>query len=286
MVSTRPSPVRSACLCPTFQRRHPPSPRRPPPFRHPPWPGRTAPPSPCRARTWVAWRRPWPSSTRIGSTAIWEPTLDPLGTPPRGDPALDPAFHDLDPGSLDRISADLLDVNVPGDTLAEVLEALRATYSGTIAYEVEHIADHAERRWLRAAIESGEHRSQLKRKQRRRLLARLSAVEGLEHFLHKAYLGQKRFSIEGLDTMVPMLDLVLELVAERGTRRVVIGMAHRGRLNVLAHIVGLPLESILAEFEAGTRRHAATAGRERDRRREVPPRRQRRPTRRLTATWR
>ena len=178
-------------------------------------------------------------------------TLDPLGTPPRGDPALDPAFHDLDPGSLERISADLLDVNVPGDTLAEVLEALRATYSGTIAYEVEHIADHAERRWLRAAIESGEHRSQLKRKQRRRLLARLSAVEGLEHFLHKAYLGQKRFSIEGLDTMVPMLDLVLELVAERGTRRVVIGMAHRGRLNVLAHIVGLPLESILAEFEAG-----------------------------------
>ncbi len=187
-------------------------------------------------------------------------TLDPLGTPPRGDPALDPAFHDLDPDSLDRISADLLDVNVPGDTLAEILDGLRATYSGTIAYEVEHIADHAERRWLRAAIESGEHRSALKRKQRRRLLARLSAVEGLEHFLHKAYLGQKRFSIEGLDTMVPMLDLVLELVAERGTRRVVIGMAHRGRLNVLAHIVGLPVESILAEFEAGrgaTRRRRA-----------------------------
>jgi len=178
-------------------------------------------------------------------------TLDPLGTPPRGDPALDPEFHGLDPDSVDRISADLLDVHVPGDTLAEVLEGLRATYSGTIAYEVEHIANHAERRWLREAIESGWHRSPLKRKQRRRLLARLSAVEGLEHFLHKAYLGQKRFSIEGLDTMVPMLDLVLELVAERGTRRAVIGMAHRGRLNVLTHIVGLPLESVLAEFEAG-----------------------------------
>ena len=177
--------------------------------------------------------------------------LDPLGSPPPGDPALDPAFHGLDPDSLDRISADLLDVQVGGDTLAEVLDGLRRTYSGTIAYEVEHIANHTERVWLRRAIESGEHRSVLHGKDQKRLLARLTAVEGLEHFLHKAYLGQKRFSIEGLDTMVPMLDLVLERAADGGTRRAVIGMAHRGRLNVLAHIVGLPLESILAEFEAG-----------------------------------
>ncbi|MGH7418712.1 MAG: 2-oxo acid dehydrogenase subunit E2, partial [Candidatus Rokuibacteriota bacterium] len=177
--------------------------------------------------------------------------LDPLGSPPPGDPALDPAFHGLDPGSLDRISADLLDVQVGGDTLAEVLDGLRRTYSGTIAYEVEHIANHTERMWLRRAIESGEHRSALTRTDQRRLLARLTAVEGLEHFLHKAYLGQKRFSIEGLDSMVPMLDLVLEKAAEGGTRRAVIGMAHRGRLNVLAQIVVLPVESILAEFEAG-----------------------------------
>ncbi|MGH2484170.1 MAG: multifunctional oxoglutarate decarboxylase/oxoglutarate dehydrogenase thiamine pyrophosphate-binding subunit/dihydrolipoyllysine-residue succinyltransferase subunit, partial [Candidatus Limnocylindria bacterium] len=177
--------------------------------------------------------------------------LDPLGSPPPGDPALDPAFHGLDPDSLDRISADLLDVQVGGDTLAEVLDGLRRTYSGTIAYEVEHIANHTQRVWLRRAIESGEHRSALERKEQRRLLARLTAVEGLEHFLHKAYLGQKRFSIEGLDTMVPMLDLVLEKAAAEGTRRAVIGMAHRGRLNVLVHIVGLPVESILAEFEAG-----------------------------------
>jgi len=177
--------------------------------------------------------------------------LDPLGSPPPGDPALDPAFHGLDPSSLDRISADLLDVQVGGDTLADVVDGLRRTYSGTIAYEVEHIANHIERVWLRRAIESGEHRSALERKEQRRLLARLTAVEGLEHFLHKAYLGQKRFSIEGLDTMVPMLDLVLEKAAQGGTRRAVIGMAHRGRLNVLAHIVGLPVESILAEFEAG-----------------------------------
>jgi 2-oxoglutarate dehydrogenase E1 component len=177
--------------------------------------------------------------------------LDPLGTPPPGDPALDPTFHGLDPAAVDRIPADLLDVGVGGSTLGEVIDGLKRTYSGTIAYEVEHIANHAERRWLRAAIESGRYRSALKRKEQKRLLTRLTEVEGLEHFLHKAYLGQKRFSIEGLDAMVPMLDLVLELAAEHGTHRAVVGMAHRGRLNVLAHIVGLPLRSILAEFEAG-----------------------------------
>src|SRR5947208_788175 len=84
-----------------------------------------------------------------------------------------------------------------------------------------------------------------------KLLARLTAVETLERFLHKAYLGQKRFSIEGLDALVPMLDQTIELAGTIGARRVVLGMAHRGRLNVLAHIVGLPYETIFAEFEGG-----------------------------------
>ena len=190
--------------------------------------------------------------------------LDPLGTPPPGDPALDPAFHGLDPEAMDRIPGDLLKAHVGGDTLAEVLVRLRRTYSGTIAYEVEHIANHAERTWLREAIESGRYRSALKRKEQKRLLARLTEVEGLEHFLHKAYLGQKRFSIEGLDAMVPMLDLVLELAAEGGTKRAVMGMAHRGRLNVLIHTVGLSVKSVLAEFEAGKGGRAPTDDREID----------------------
>ena len=146
---------------------------------------------------------------------------------------------------------DLLGVHVPGDTGADVLEGLRATYSGSIAYEVEHLASHEERAWLRQAIESGSHRMALSVEEQRALLSRLTAVEGLEQFLHKAYLGQKRFSIEGLDALVPMLDLALELMAAAGTRRAVIGMAHRGRLNVLAHTVGMSYESVLAEFEAG-----------------------------------
>jgi 2-oxoglutarate dehydrogenase E1 component len=177
--------------------------------------------------------------------------LDPLGSQPPGDPALDPEPLGLTPEAMARIPADVLRVDVPGATLAEALPALQATYCGSIAYEVEHIASHDERGWLRQVIESGEHRRALTADEQRALLARLSAVEGLERFLHRAYLGQKRFSIEGLDVMVPMLDQVLADAATSGTRDAVIGMAHRGRLNVLAHIVGVSYEAILAEFEAG-----------------------------------
>src|SRR5205814_389348 len=159
-------------------------------------------------------------------------------------------FLGLAPEVLSRIPASPLGVHVPGDNLEMVLEQLRQTYTGTIAYEVEHIGNHEERAWLRRVIESGEHRQPLSTDERRALLERLTAVEGLERFLHKAYLGQKRFSIEGLDTMVPMLEVILRMAGEQGTRHAVIGMAHRGRLNVLAHIVGVSYESILSEFEA------------------------------------
>ncbi|MEO8511309.1 MAG: multifunctional oxoglutarate decarboxylase/oxoglutarate dehydrogenase thiamine pyrophosphate-binding subunit/dihydrolipoyllysine-residue succinyltransferase subunit [Chloroflexota bacterium] len=177
--------------------------------------------------------------------------LDPLGSPPRGDPALKPETHGLDTQSMTRIPADVLNVHVDGATLADVLPRLQEIYSGTIAYEVEHLANHEERAWLRKVIESGQHRQPLDADAQRALLTRLTAVETLERFLHKAYLGQKRFSIEGLDSMVPMLDLILEMAAADGAHRAVIGMAHRGRLNVLAHIVGMEYERILAEFEAG-----------------------------------
>ncbi len=175
--------------------------------------------------------------------------LDPLGSEPIGDPALDPDQLGLSPDILARIPARVLRVAVPGDTLAEALPRLRETYCGTIAYEVEHISDHAERVWLRNAIESGTYRRPLGTAERRHLLARLTAVETFERFLHKAYLGQKRFSIEGVDTLVPMLDLANDLAADQGAREVAIGMAHRGRLNVLVHTVGRPYESIMAEFE-------------------------------------
>ncbi|HET7855216.1 MAG TPA: 2-oxoglutarate dehydrogenase E1 component [Gaiellaceae bacterium] len=178
-------------------------------------------------------------------------SLDPLGSEPVGDPALEPELlvPKLTPELQERIPASILRVHVPGETLADLLPRLRETYCGTIAYEIEHISDHQERVWLRQAIESGRYRTPLTADEKRKLLARLTEVEGFEHYLRRAFLGQKQFSIEGLDVMVPMLDESLELAAEAGAHEVVIGMAHRGRLNVLAQIIGRPYGEILREFE-------------------------------------
>jgi 2-oxoglutarate dehydrogenase E1 component len=177
--------------------------------------------------------------------------LDPLGSAPPGDPALETEPLGLTPEIMARIPAEVLRIYVPGKTLAEAYPHLHEIYCGTIAYEVEHIGSHEQRVWLRQVIESGLHRKPLSPEEKKNLLGRLTAVEVLERFLHKAYLGQKRFSIEGLDVAVPMLDLTIEMAGAGGAREVVIGMAHRGRLNVLAHVVNLPYETIFAEFEGG-----------------------------------
>ncbi len=177
--------------------------------------------------------------------------LDPLGSPPPGDEALDPASWGLTGESLARIPADVLRVGLPARTLADVVRELRATYCGTIAYEVEHINSHEERAWLRRAIETGEQRAQLSRPEKVRLLERLTAVETFERFLGRSYLGQKRFSIEGLDVLVPMLDRLIELAGPGGARTVEIGMSHRGRLSVLVNVVGIPEATIFEEFEQG-----------------------------------
>jgi 2-oxoglutarate dehydrogenase E1 component len=177
--------------------------------------------------------------------------LDPLGSQPPGDPALEPERLEppLTPELQALIPARLLRLYVPGETLAEAFPHLHATYCGTSAYELEHISDHEQRVWLRQAIESGRYRTPLTADEKRRLLARLTEVEGLERYLRKAFLGQKQFSIEGLDVLVPMLDETISLASEAGAHEVVIGMAHRGRLNVLAHTIGRPYETILREFE-------------------------------------
>jgi 2-oxoglutarate dehydrogenase E1 component len=177
--------------------------------------------------------------------------LDPLGSEPPGDPALEPErlIPKLTPELQARVPASVLRLYVPGETLADVLPRLGDTYSGTIAYEIEHIADHEKRVWLRQAIESGKYRQELFSEERKKLLASLSRVEAFEQYLRRAFLGQKQFSIEGLDVMVPMLDEAIELAAENGAHEVVIGMAHRGRLNVLAHTLGLGYDSIIREFE-------------------------------------
>ncbi len=178
--------------------------------------------------------------------------LDPLGREPEGDPSLDPVPLGLTPELMERIPTRILRVYVPGDTLAEALPHLRETYCGTIAYEIEHIASGRQRLWLREAIESGEFRKPLTNAEEKALLKRLTEVDAFERFMHKAYLGQKQFSVEGLDMTVPMIDELTQLSATRGAREVVIGMAHRGRLNVLAHNLGRPYQTIFAEFEGSS----------------------------------
>jgi 2-oxoglutarate dehydrogenase E1 component len=185
--------------------------------------------------------------------------LDPLGGEPEGDPALDPDPLGLTPELMAQIPSRILRMYVPGATLADALPHLRETYCGTIAYEIEHIASHRQRMWLRERIESGEFRKPLTSDEQRALLKRLVEVDAFERFLHKAYLGQKQFSVEGIDMTVPMLDEAIQLAAVHGAREVVVGMAHRGRLNVLAHNLGRPYATIFAEFEGASTLEAVTS---------------------------
>jgi 2-oxoglutarate dehydrogenase E1 component len=177
--------------------------------------------------------------------------LDPLGSAPVGDPALDPRRLEpkLTPELQARIPASILRVHVGGETLADALPRLQETYCGSMAYEIEHISEHEQRVWLRQAIESWRFRKPLNAEEQRRLYTRLCEVEGTERYLRRSFLGQKQFSLEGIDVTIPMLDESLELAAASGAREVVLGMAHRGRLNVLAHTIGMPYEQILREFE-------------------------------------
>src|SRR5207237_11705 len=125
----------------------------------------------------------------------------------------------------------------------ELLQAVQAATSLLKAHRT-----HGHRLWLRGGIEGGRFRTPLTQEEQKALLKRLTEVDALERFMHKAYLGQKQFSVEGLDMTVPMLDELIQLSAAQGAREVVLGMAHRGRLNVLAHNLGRPYDMIFAEF--------------------------------------
>lgn len=175
--------------------------------------------------------------------------LDPLGSEPAGHPALAPEYHGITEADLEALPASLMGVEDDGSTMADLIDSMRATYAGSIGYEFEYIDDAERREWLRHAIETGAYHKPLSADAKKRLLGRLSESEALEQFLHRAYLGAKRFSGEGNDMMVPMLDLAIEHAAATNARDVIIGIAHRGRLNVMTHVVGRPYTEILGEFE-------------------------------------
>ncbi|MEO5589081.1 MAG: 2-oxoglutarate dehydrogenase E1 component [Gemmatimonadaceae bacterium] len=176
---------------------------------------------------------------------------DPLGNRPPGTQELTPEFHGLTEADLATIPGSALRSSEA--TAADVVNRLRSIYSARIGFEFDHLGDASAREWLRDQIESGRLRKPLSADENKAILRRLTEVDGLERFLGRAYQGYKRFSIEGTDMMVPMLDTVIESAASAGAIEVTIAMAHRGRINVLAHILGKPYKKIFSEFEG---RHA------------------------------
>ncbi|MDQ2714655.1 MAG: 2-oxoglutarate dehydrogenase E1 component [Chloroflexota bacterium] len=176
--------------------------------------------------------------------------LDPLGTPPLGDPALLEETHGLRDEELAHLPASIIGGHA-GEGVSNALEAvaaLRAMYSGTISYEFDQVKSAKERRWLRDAVGLRWYHETPNKAASRKLLQRLTQVEVFERFLQQTYPGQKRFSIEGTDVLVPMLDEITEGAIESETHELIIGMAHRGRLNVLAHTLGKSYTAVLSEF--------------------------------------
>ncbi|MDZ5471634.1 2-oxoglutarate dehydrogenase E1 component [Bacillus sp. 31A1R] len=131
----------------------------------------------------------------------------------------------------------------------QAIEYLKSVYTNTIAFEFRHVHDIKEKEWLKQKVESGQLAPKLTKEKKVNILKRLTEVEEFEKFLHKTFVGQKRFSIEGLDSIVPLLDEIVSESVQDGAKTINIGMAHRGRLNVLAHVLGKPYEMIFAEFQ-------------------------------------
>jgi len=175
--------------------------------------------------------------------------LDPLDSRRTPHRDLDPATYGLTLWDLDR---EFITNGLSGRdkaTLREILEVLRETYCGTIGVEYMYIADPERKDWLQERMESARNYPALDAASKRRVLEKLVEAESFERFLHAKYVGHKRFSLEGGEALIPLLDRVLNDAAQQGVGEVVMGMPHRGRLNVLANTVGKPLAQIFSEFE-------------------------------------
>src|SRR5438067_2419931 len=176
--------------------------------------------------------------------------LDPLGLLQPPPPELEIEHFGLSDGDLDKSFATGDFVAGKGEmTLREILARLRRTYCRTIGLEYMHGEDPAIKRWLQERMEAAENTPTLSREQKLRILARLTDAETLETFLHRKYIGKKRFSLEGAESLIPLLDWLVEEFGRQGGEEIVLGMAHRGRLNVLVNVLGKGLRELFAEFE-------------------------------------
>ena len=187
--------------------------------------------------------------------------LDPLVLQER------PTISDLDP-SFQRLTAADMDTVFNTGSLAaaaqmplrEILDLIQEVYVGNIGSEYMHITKTEEKRWIQQRLEGQRARPNLSADEKRELLKWLLSAEGLEKYLHTKYVGQKRFSLEGGESMIPMLDQVIQQVGQQGAKEIVIGMAHRGRLNVLVNIIGKSPQELFAEFEGKGRVADSSSG--------------------------
>ena len=203
----------------------------------------------------------WPGQIEYPSRALYlihayrvhghlHAELDPLRmNPPRPSPELELSYYGLGEADLDTEfpTGDL--VGPSSLPLREILDILQRTYCGHIGPEFMHITDSARRSWLQERLESVRSTPDFDVDTRRHIFSRVMHAEEFERFLHTRYTGQKRFSLEGGESLIPMLDALIQCSGSRGAKEVILGMAHRGRLNVLANIMGKSLSDIFAEFE-------------------------------------
>ena len=177
--------------------------------------------------------------------------LDPLGRGERSHPLLDPREFGIEAHQLGTPvrCGDFLGLRE--GTPQELIDSLRETYCGTFAVEFVEMRDKERRDWLVAQMEPKRNAPGLSSEERHRVLEQVLAAERLEQFLHKRFLGQKRFSMEGGEALIPLMDTIIEDAADLGAKEMVIAMAHRGRLNLMTHVLGMPYRSIFSEFQAG-----------------------------------
>jgi 2-oxoglutarate dehydrogenase E1 component len=176
--------------------------------------------------------------------------LDPLGlADKKAYTELDPSFYGFDEKDLDLVFSSSTIPGPTARTLREIIDHLRKTYCGEIGVQFMHIDDLPMKSWLQERMEATQNVRKLSNDEQLRILTKLTDAEIFEQFIHKKFIGSKRFSLEGAESLIPLLDLAVEKAGERGVREIVIGMAHRGRLNVLANILEKSPRSIFREFD-------------------------------------
>jgi 2-oxoglutarate dehydrogenase E1 component len=181
-----------------------------------------------------------------------ESRLDPLGLAPIDAHAdLDPSSYGFADTDFDRPIFINGELGLESATLREIIRVLRRDYCGTIGVEFRHLQDPEQQAWVQARMEGAHHNSTIKKEGKLAILERLTAAETFERFLDRKYTGTKRFGLDGGEAAIPALEQVVRRAAELGTEEIVIGMSHRGRLNVLANLMGKPLPAIFSEFQGG-----------------------------------